>query len=403
MLKQTPPLRKNSILLIFCIQAGFLLWSLLSGCASLTHYRYEPYSPLKGNPEELRLTVQKYLASLSLQEKIAQRCILYIPKGMPIEEVVPYIQALKPGGVILYRWNYESLSDLVRLTTSIQQAYPEGYPKPFICADQEGGRVRAFQFREFVQLPSAFQLGKYRNRELIRAASYLTAVQMRKVGCNMNLAPVLDLVEEGDTSIIGDRSFGGDPEWVREAGKAYLAGMRAGGVIPVIKHFPGHGSTRTDSHSILPVLPLTEEELLKRDLVPFQEAIQAGAPVVMTAHILYPRIDPEFPVTLSRRILKGLLRDRLGFQGVVMSDGLEMGALTQGYTLKETVLRSFQAGVDILLLYTRYRIEDIVSVVEELVQEGKLVQEEIDAGVERVLALKQAYGLLPFLSPNVEP
>ncbi len=152
-------------------------------------------------------------------------------------------------------------------------------------------------------MPSAFQLGKYRNRELIRAASYLTAVQMREAGCNMNLAPVLDLVEEGDTSIIGDRPLGGDPEWVREAGKAYLAGMRAGAVIPVIKHFPGHGSTRTDSHSILPVLPLTEEELLKRDLVPFQGAIQAGAPVVMTAHILYPRIDPDVaPVDLSRRI-----------------------------------------------------------------------------------------------------
>jgi len=372
-----------------------LVWFLFSSCASLSFRRYEPFSSLRGNPEEQRRIVRTYMATLSLPKRIAQRCILYVPKGMPIEEVESFVRERKPGGVILYRWNYESLSDLVRLTTAIREGYPKGYPKPFICADQEGGRVQAFRFKEFVQLPSAFQLGLYRDPDLIRSASYLTAVQMREAGCTMNLSPVLDLVEEGDASIIGDRSFGGDPRWVEEAGRAYLEGMRAGGLIPVIKHFPGHGSTRTDSHSSLPVLPYTEEELFRRDLVPFRGAIRAGAPVVMTAHILYPQIDPEFPVTLSKRILKGLLRDRLGFQGVVMSDGLEMGALSGMYSLKETVLRSFQAGVDILLLYTRYRIEDIVSVVEELVREGTLTEEEIDTGVERVLALKQAYGLLP--------
>lgn len=373
----------------------FLLCLLLSHCASFSTHRYEPYSPLVGNPEELWQTVRNHVRSFGLQEKIAQRCILYIPRGMPMEEVEPYIRATKPGGVILYRWNYETLSELVRLTREIRRGYPEGYPQPFICADQEGGRVRAFPFKEFAQLPSAFQLGRYRDPELIRSASYLTAVQMREAGVNMNLAPVLDLVEEGDSSIIGDRSFGGDPQWVEKAGRAYLEGMRAGGVIPVIKHFPGHGSTRTDSHTLLPVVDLTEEDLFRRDMIPFRGTLRAGAPVVMTAHILYPRIDPEYPVTLSPRILQGILRDRLGFQGVVMSDGLEMGALAGRYSLKETVIGAFRAGVDILLLYTRYRIEDIVSVVEESMREGSLSEADIDNGVERVLALKQAYGLLP--------
>lgn len=372
----------------------FLL-CLLCSCASLSIHRYEPYNPLRGNPAELRQTVRNHLDSLGLREKIAQRCILYIPRGMPVEEVEPYIRATKPGGVILYRWNYETLQDLEMLTGAIRRGYPEGYPQPFISADQEGGRVRAFPFKEFAQLPSAFQLGKYRDVEMVRGASYLMAVQIREAGVNMNLAPVLDVVEEGDTSIIGDRSFGGDPHWVEKAGRAYLEGMHAAGIIPVIKHFPGHGSTRTDSHSLLPVLPLTEEDLWQRDLVPFRAAIRAGAPVVMTAHILYPRIDPEFPVTLSSRIIQGILRERLGFQGVVMSDGLEMGALAGRYSFKQTVSRAFQAGVDMLLLYTRYRIEDIVSVVEESIQEKSLSEEDIDGGVERVLALKQAYGLLP--------
>ena len=389
------PNMRSSRALLSRIGKLFLLCLLLSNCASLSTHRYEPYSPLVGNPEELRQTVRNLVGSLRLQEKIAQRCILYIPRGMPMEEVEPYIRATKPGGVILYRWNYETLSELVRLTGAIRRGYPEGYPQPFICADQEGGRVRAFPFKEFAQLPSAFQLGTYRDQELIRSASYLTAVQMREAGVNMNLAPVLDLVEEGDTSIIGDRSFGGDPQWVEKAGRAYLEGMRAGGVIPVIKHFPGHGSTRTDSHSLLPVVDLTENDLWRRDLFPFRGALRAGAPVVMTAHILYPQIDPEYPVTLSSRILQGILRDRLGFQGVVLSDGLEMGALAGRYSLKETVIGAFRAGVDMLLLYTRYRIEDIVSVVEESMREGSLSEADIDTGVERVLALKQAYGLLP--------
>ncbi|GAB4371470.1 MAG: hypothetical protein Kow009_07740 [Spirochaetales bacterium] len=368
---------------------------LLPGCASLAWRRYEPYSPLLGDPRELRQSVRTLLASLTLEEKIAQRCILHIPRGLPVEEVEDYIRARKPAGVILYRWNYDSLEDLVRLTAAIRRGYPAGYPAPFICADQEGGRVQAFRFKEFVQLPNAFQMGRYRDPAFIRAASYLTAVQLRETGVNMNLAPVLDVVEEGDSSIIGDRSFGGDPHWVEEAGRAYLAGMREARVIPVIKHFPGHGSTRTDSHSRLPVVSLGEEELFHRDLIPFQGAIQAGAPVVMTVHILFPEVDPDYPATLSRKILQGILRDRLKFGGVVMSDGLEMGALAGNYSLKETVKWSFQAGVDVLLLYTRYTIADIVSIVQELLLQGEISEKEIDAGVERVLALKQAYGLLP--------
>ncbi|MCX7786684.1 MAG: hypothetical protein N2442_03190 [Spirochaetes bacterium] len=130
----------------------FLVSFLLFSCASVSFRRYEPYSPLQGNPEDQRRVIRTYIETLSLPDRIAQRCILYIPKGMPIEEVESFIRDRKPGGVILYRWNYDTLFDLVRLTEAIRRGYPAGYPEPFLCADQEGGRVRAFPFKEFVQL-----------------------------------------------------------------------------------------------------------------------------------------------------------------------------------------------------------------------------------------------------------
>ncbi|MFQ3621275.1 MAG: glycoside hydrolase family 3 N-terminal domain-containing protein, partial [Spirochaetales bacterium] len=229
--------------------AVLLVLQGLSGIGCVTAGKYVPYSSRQGNPEQLKAQVLGLISTLSLEEKIAQRCILYIPKDLNLEEIEEYVRLRKPGGIILYRWNYVSLEELKHLTQTIQRAYPAGYPRPFICADQEGGRVQAFRFREFAQMPPAYHLGLYRDAELIRAAAYITAVQMREAGCSMNLAPVLDVVEAGDTSIIGDRSYGTDPDWVAEAARAYLRGMHQGGIIPVVKHFPGHGSTRIDSHS----------------------------------------------------------------------------------------------------------------------------------------------------------
>ncbi len=368
---------------------------LAGGCAGLPYRAYTPYSPERGDPQAQQEAVHSVIQRMSLRDRIAQRFILYIPREMVPSEVDAYIGKLRPAGVILYRWNYESLEDLVQLTEAIQRGYPETFPRPFICADQEGGRVQAFRFKEFAQMPSPFHLGTYRDTELVRSAAYITAVQMREARCTMNLAPVLDLVDTGDTSIIGDRSFGPDPEWVAKLTEAYLEGMKQGGIIPVVKHFPGHGVTRIDSHSQLPVVSVTEEELLKQHIVPFQAAIAAGAPVVMTAHILYPEIDPLYPATLSRKIIQDILRKKLKFQGVVMSDGLEMGALAEQYPVKETLRAALKAGVDLILLYTRYNLEDMITLVEELLQEGAISQRDINEGLERILALKQAYDLLP--------
>jgi beta-N-acetylhexosaminidase len=265
---------------------------------------------------------------------------------------------------------------------------------PFICADQEGGRVAAFRFKEFPVQPSAFLLGSLGDPAIVETAAYATAQQLRYLGLNMNLAPVADLYFRADSTIIGDRSFGPDPVAVGSAVVAYVRGLTRGGVIPTLKHFPGHGVTTIDSHADLPVVASDRSQLIEHDMLPFGEGIRAGAPVVMTAHILYPAIDPTNPATLSPLILNELLRDTLGFDGIILTDGFEMGALSKTLGKRESLLRALQAGINLILLYNRYDPTEMIDLLESLVQEGLVPLETIDKNVERILKVKANYGLL---------
>jgi beta-N-acetylhexosaminidase len=212
----------------------------------------------------------------------------------------------------------------------------------------------------------------------------------------MNLAPVLDLYGTADSTIIGDRSMGIDPETVGKLGIAYLQGARQAEVIPVIKHFPGHGSSTVDSHGRLPVVDIPEDKLLKRDFLPFQTAVQAGAEALMTAHVLYPQVDPEYPATLSRIILRDLLRERFGFQGVIVSDGMAMGALAKNFTVSDSLKLMIKAGLDLILVHSRYDLVELKLEMLRLLDRGEITEAEIDEGVERILKLKLRYGLLPW-------
>ena len=212
----------------------------------------------------------------------------------------------------------------------------------------------------------------------------------------MNLAPVLDLYGRADSTIIGDRSLGIDPQTVAELGIAYLQGARQAEIIPVIKHFPGHGSSTVDSHGDLPVVDIPEQQLLERDFLPFRRAVEAGAEALMTAHVLYPRIDPEYPATLSSRILRDLLRERFGFQGVIISDGMAMGALAENFTVSDTLKLMIEAGLDLILVHSRYDLVELKVQMLSLYYRGEITEAQIDEGVERILRLKLRYGLLPY-------
>lgn len=368
-----------------------LLWIVvcgvfaLFGCAGVPEVAIEEVA----SPDQI-------IGRLSLRQKIGQRFIGWIPRDGVSAEIKELLANGEIGGFIIYPWNVETIEDTRALTVTLQNRALLGAAAIplFFAADQEGGRVAAFRFPEFVQLPSAFYLAAPGDSETVEAAAFINARQLTSLGINMNLAPVLDLYPEPDRTIIGDRSFGDDPSTVATMGKAFVKGSIRGGVIPVIKHFPGHGLSSVDSHGNLPVIDSLGSNELSRHTEPFSQAIAAGAPAVMPAHLLLPEIDPEYPVTLSSHFIDTLLRQELGFDGLIISDGLAMGALAKHYSIEETIARCFQVGIDVILVHSRYSISELIGIVVDLVDRGVLTEEKIETGTKRVMAAKLEYGIL---------
>lgn len=213
-------------------------------------------------------------------------------------------------------------------------------------------------------------------------------------GLNTDFAPSLDIWSNPNNTVIGRRAFGSDAETVTQRGLACLTAMEESGIIPVVKHFPGHGDTDTDSHVGLPVVDKTREELLEMELLPFQAAIDAGAPAVMVGHILMTQIDPDKPATLSSEVVTGLLREELGFDEVVFTDDLTMGAITQNYGLGEAAVLAVEAGCDVLLVcHEAGSVDQVYTALLDAVDTGRITEDRLDQSVRRILTLKQDYGL----------
>jgi len=337
-----------------------------------------------------------YLNMLTLEQKIGQRFIAHIEGREFSEKTACLIRENYVAGIILYPWNADFPDQVKKLTSSIQDAALENAPPLplLICADQEGGRVNAFKFDEMTRFPSPYYWAQYGDPLFVESAAYVICREISELGLNMNLAPVLDVYSEPDKTIIGDRSMGADPVAVGAFGLSYLKGAERAGIISVVKHFPGHGSTTTDSHRDLPVVEASSEDLFENDFKPFRIVIENGADALMTSHVVYSDIDPDYPATLSIRILRDILRGQLGFQGVIISDGISMGALSKHFDLAETLKRSFAAGVDLILVHSKYDLEELTRIVVDLHEKGEISEEEINEGVKRVLSLKIKYGLL---------
>ena len=253
------------------------------------------------------------------------------------------------GGVILFARNYHSPEQLGRLTVEIHGLRD---PRLLIAVDQEGGRVQ--RFREgFTPLPAAAWYGAmYRKnpgngRKVCELAGWLMAAELRSAGVDFSFAPVLDL-DVGVSEVIGDRAFADRPVAVADLARAWMRGAHAAGMPVVGKHFPGHGKVRADSHLELPVDRRTLQELLIEDLVPFERLIDAGMEAVMPAHVLYPHVDDK-PAGFSARWLREILRKQLGFQGIVFSDDLSMGAAQVAGGYGERALAALEAGCDMVL------------------------------------------------------
>ena len=319
------------------------------------------------------------------------------------------------GGVILFGRNVESAGQLAELTNGLKDLNGD-YTPLFLCVDQEGGRVDRMP-PEVERTPSAWSVGQTLDTEGVGAAyGALLAEECAAFGFNMDFAPSLDIWSNPDNTVIGDRAFGNDWEWTAFFGMSAVESMEEqGGVIPVVKHFPGHGATSVDSHVALPVVDKSLEELWQSELVPFNMTLnqedyfgaQAGpsAPAVMVAHILLSQVDPDYPASLSHRVVTGLLREEMDFDGVVCTDDLTMGAVSNTYGMGEAAVLAVEAGCDLLLVC--HGADNLTAARDALLEaadSGRLSPERLDESVKRILSLKVEYGLTndPVDTPDVD-
>ncbi len=297
------------------------------------------------------------------------------------------------GSVCLFSTNIETVQQLSRLTGAIHAANPAA----LIATDEEGGDVTRLHHREGSPYPSMAYLGRLDDPALTEAVGRGIGAELRAAGIDLNLAPVADVNSNPANPVIGIRSFGGTADLVARHVAPYVHGLQSAGVGACAKHFPGHGDTATDSHLALPTVAVDPDTLNRRELVPFGAAVEAGVLAVMTSHIMVPSIDPDAPATLSSAVL-GLLSDRLGFTGAIVSDALDMaGASGGGRGIPEAAALALGAGVDLLCIGTDNTAEQLAEIRAQVllaVRDGRLARERVLAAAARVAALAQRVGAL---------
>lgn len=307
----------------------------------------------------------------------------------PPPAVAAALESAEVGGVILFRRNVDTVEQVSALNQRIHQLAKDAPAPPFVSLDQEGGRVVRIK-EPLTPIPPMRALGEMRDARLTADVSEVVATEVSALGFNLNFAPVLDVDTNPKNPIIGDRAFASDPADVARTAGAFLLGHHVAGVIPCGKHFPGHGDTLLDSHKDLPVIEHKMERLNSIELLPFKQMIEADIPMLMTAHILVPEIDPEHPATLSRAAIRELLRDKLGYDGVVITDDLEMSAVAERYSIEEMVELGLRAGVDIFLICrTEERWKRAHAHLFKLAKENFDDLIRVQRAAERVLDLKR--------------
>jgi len=286
------------------------------------------------------------------------------------------------GTVILFRRNVESAQQVQSLCANLKRRSTE---KLLICMDQEGGRVKRLGGGTFTDVPSARAIGRAKDVTLAREIGALLARELRAVNCDWDLAPVIDVDTNPKNPVIADRSFGADPTSVAQLGAAIIEGLQSNYVAACGKHFPGHGDTWQDSHHILPTLDHDIDRLMKVELPPFARAIQAGVATIMTSHILFRKIDPDFPATMSRLILQGILREKLEFNGLIVSDDLEMKAIADNYGIEQVIIRGANAGIDLFFICHNPALQnEAIDLLIRAVERGDVPRERIDDANRRI-------------------
>jgi beta-N-acetylhexosaminidase len=316
----------------------------------------------------------RLLSHLSLPQLCGQLIVVGFESTNLPDELAADLAAGLRGGVILFRRNTPTVASTWTTCCRVLAACDPQLP-PLIAVDQEGGRVSRLP-EPIRTLPSMRTLASIEDVSLIERAAETVARGLVALGFNCNFAPVLDVDSNPLNPVIGDRSFSNDPHQVARCGLAFARGLNRGGVLACGKHFPGHGDTLHDSHVQLPRVERSLDELERTELLPFQEAAAQPIDALMTAHVVYSALDPSAPATLSSTIITALLRDRWGYQGLVISDDLEMGAIRQNYSLQSSAIEAIRAGCDLVLVC--HSTQAASQVLDALVNEAECSPEFCD-------------------------
>jgi beta-N-acetylhexosaminidase len=324
------------------------------------------------------------LQMMSLDDKIGQLIMAGYNTTAEAEQI---IREISPGGLILFRRNIRTEQQTRQDIVSLQGAVAEGLPPLFIAVDQEGGVVSRLP-ESAGSFEAAMEIGLRADVAYAIASGERTGRILHEWGFNVNCAPVLDIGGNPDNKVIGTRAYGQTADEVIVYGLAVLQGLQNAGMLAVVKHFPGHGDTATDSHLALPVIDQPLAQLQEEALRPFIAALAAGADMVMMAHIQFSQLDAR-PASLSPVLVDALLRRNLGFAGIVLTDDLTMGAITDHYELGEAAVMAVEAGCDLLLVC--HDIANVYLVRDALMaaaRSGRLSEARIDASVRRILLAK---------------
>ena len=326
-------------------------------------------------------------------DKLGQLFMVGLP-GLDVDQSTEQlINDLGVNHFIIFKRNVESPAQLKDLCHKLKDACKKArLPAPLISIDQEGGSVARLP-EPFTQFDDARKLAE--SPEPLAALSEYAAVcvkELSSVGINMNLSPVLDVCPAGEGFFMEKRSLGADPETVGQLACHIITGLQQGGVAACAKHFPGLGAAKLDPHLQLPIVSQTREQIDNVDLVPFQKAIAEDVASIMTSHTIYENLDATIPATLSQSILTGLLREKMGFEGVIITDDLEMGAIENEWSVAQASVQAFLAGADMLLIcHDHDKVRQSYEKLAETVSEGGVGFSRYEESLDRVSNVRQKY------------
>ncbi|MEG1254329.1 beta-N-acetylhexosaminidase [Clostridium sp.] len=333
--------------------------------------------------------VQEKLDAMTLEEKIGQLFIVGFNGCEANEEISHMIKDRHVGGVIFFSENIDTVVQTKGLIENLNSLNSKNPLKLFISLDEEGGIVSRIP-KEMGSFESAWDVGARGDLDYSFNHGRLIGETVKSLGFNLDFAPVLDVNSNSDNPVIGIRAFSDDPQVVKVMGTEVFKGIRSAGVIAVGKHFPGHGDTDVDSHVAVPVINKSIDELKNIELIPFKYAIDNGIDMIMVGHLYLPQLDDKYVSSLSKKIITGILRQELGFNGVVITDDMIMEGVKRTYTTRESAVKAIEAGNDIIIVSRAFKDqEEAIDGLLEAVKSGVISEKRIDESVYRIINLKK--------------